>query len=412
MLLSLRSTESRKGMSYVFNLFNPQDGIAPNKQKPTPIRLVVHHKGKQYRKMVGMSVLPADFKKQRTKDPEINRRLRLIEVALDEKLDQFTNPEDVAEIMDYAIKTANGVPIPAKKEEKKKKGEGGITFWAFIDDWIARGGTQERQRRLFKANLQKFMGTRFGWDDIDTAFHFRLILKMQAAGFALNYQWRTTSQLKALMSEARRLKLHTNMEYTLFQAKREDTDAVYLTKEEVELLWNYQPKGELKRKARDLFMIGIYTAARFSDYSRLSMDMIQDGVIRFHQEKTRGVVMVPASTRVIEILKRNGGRAPALAQQHLNEHIKLVCKDLGINTPIEVSKTIGASRELMTKEKWQMVSSHTARRTGATLLYMTGVPLKQVMLITGHKDEKAIRRYLRLTNEENAALLKDNEFFK
>lgn len=64
------------------------------------------------------------------------------------------------------------------------------------------------------------------------------------------------------------------------------------------------------------------------------------------------------------------------------------------------------------KRKYELVSSHTARRTGITLLYMTGVPLQQVMLISGHKDEDSIRHYLRLTKEENVAMLKDNPFFR
>ena len=45
-------------------------------------------------------------------------------------------------------------------------------------------------------------------------------------------------------------------------------------------------------------------------------------------------------------------------------------------------------------------------------LYLTGITLQQVMLISGHKDEDSIRHYLRLTKEENVSLLKDNPFFK
>ena len=59
-----------------------------------------------------------------------------------------------------------------------------------------------------------------------------------------------------------------------------------------------------------------------------------------------------------------------------------------------------------------MVTSHTARRSGIQLLYLTGITLQQVMLISGHKDEDSIRHYLRLTKEENVALLRDNPFFK
>ena len=34
------------------------------------------------------------------------------------------------------------------------------------------------------------------------------------------------------------------------------------------------------------------------------------------------------------------------------------------------------------------------------------------MLISGHKDEDSIKHYLRLTKEENVAMLRDNPFFK
>ena len=140
--------------------------------------------------------------------------------------------------------------------------------------------------------------------------------------------------------------------------------------------------------------------------------MIRDGAIHFTQQKTASSVIVPASPRLLEILKRNGGRAPHLAQQHLNEWIKRICRQLGITSPVEVTTSNGLRHTTEVKDKCDLVTSHTARRTGITLLYMTGIPLQQVMLISGHKDEDSIRHYLRLTKRENAEILKDNPFFR
>ena len=376
----------------------------------TQLVLVVTHKGKTFKKQIGISVKPDEFKKQRTKDEATNAKLRLIEVALTERLNQFSTDEEILSAIDAAMAIKDGrKPDGPRKKEKEGRG---VSFWQYFREWSERPCSQMRQRKLCYHNIEKFMGRKFDWADVDSAFHFRLVQKMQGAGFALNYQWRTVSQLKTVMNEGYKLKYHTNTEYQLFKTRREEPDTVYLTREEVDRLWDYQPKGELDRKARDLFLLGVYTAARFSDYSRLTSDMIQDGVIRFHQVKTAGVVLIPASPRVMEILERNGGRAPHIEQQHLNEWIKKVCAAVSIDSPVEVSKTVGAVHETQVKRKYELVTSHTARRTGATLLYMTGVPLQQVMLITGHKDEKSIRRYLRLTREENVAMLKDNPFFK
>ena len=379
------------------------------------IRLVVSHKGKQYKRATGLTTDPSLWNREakslpaKCKDKRIWDELRAIHLRAEEKQEEARTEEDVLRIMEYAITGSmppetgkDGAVRPARK----------LTFWEYFEEWANREGSQRRQKKLCYNNIAKFMGKDFDWDDVDSAFHFRLVQKMQDADFALNYQWKTISQLKTVMNEGRKLKYHTNLEYQDFKTKREDVDTVYLTNEEVERLWEYVPKGELDRKARDLFLLGVYSCARFSDYSRLTKDMIHDGVIHFTQVKTASSVMVPASPRLVSILDRNGGRAPDLAQQHLNEWIKRVCKAVGIDEMVEVTVSNGIAHKTELKHKYEMVSSHTARRTGITLLYMTGIPLQQVMLISGHKDEDSIRHYLRLTKKENVELLRDNPFFK
>ena len=375
------------------------------------IRLVASHNGKQYKMNTGLTIDPALWNRvaktlpAKCRDRRVWDKLRGIHIRATEMECRAETEEDVLRVMAYAV-TGKMPDEKAPATEKK------LSFWEYFEEWVYRNSTQVRQKKLCYRNIEKFMGRDFDWDDIDSAFHFRLVQKMQAAGFGINYQWKTISQLKTVMNEGRKLKYHSNLEFRDFKARREDTDTVYLTKEEVERLWSYEPKYDLERKARDLFLLGVYSCARFSDYSRLSTDMIRDGVIRFNQVKTAASVLVPASPRLLLLLERNGGAAPHLAQQHLNEWIKRVCQSVGIDDIVEITKSIGAGRTTERKRKYELVSSHTARRTGITLLYMTGVPLQQVMLISGHKDEDSIRHYLRLTKEENVQILRDNPFFK
>ena len=374
------------------------------------IRLVATHNGKQYKKATGLTTKESLWDKTKKslrakcKDERIWEKLRAMDFRAEEKQYAAETEEDVLMVMEYAI---TGV-MP----EKKTPGVQKLSFWEYFDEWADRESTQKRQKRLCYNNIAKFMGNDFDWNDVDSAFHFRLVQKMQEAGFGINYQWKTISQLKTVMNEGRKLKYHSNLEYQDFKTKREEPDTVYLNKEEIDRLWEYEPKFELERKARDLFLLGVYSCARYSDYSRLSMDMIRDGVIHFTQVKTASSVMVPASPRLLAILERNGGKAPALAQQHLNEWIKRVCKACGIDDEIEVTSSDGVKHITERKKKYELVSSHCARRSGITNLYMTGIPLQQVMLISGHKDEDSIRHYLRLTKEENVNLLRDNPFFK
>jgi len=379
------------------------------------IRMVVSHKGKLYRRATGLTTDPALWNKEaktlaaKCRDKRIWPELRAIHLRAAEKQEEARTEQDVLRIIEYAI--TGSMPSESAKTTPSSA-VCPLTFWEYFKEWSEQDCSQKRQKKLCYNNIVRFMGTDFDWDDVDSAFHFRLVQKMQEANFGINYQWKTISQLKTVMNEGRKLKYHHNLEFQDFKTKREDPDTVYLTKDEIELLWEYEPKGELDRKARDLFLLGVYSCARFSDYSRLSMDMIHDGVVHFTQVKTASSVMVPASPRLIAILERNGGAAPHLEQQHLNEWIKRVCRDCGIDTPVEITTSNGLKHTTEVRPKWKCVSSHAARRSGIVGLYMTGIPLKQVMLISGHRDEDSLRHYLRITKEENAELLKDNPFFK
>lgn len=62
-------------------------------------------------------------------------------------------------------------------------------------------------------------------------------------------------------------------------------------------------------------------------------------------------------------------------------------------------------------EKWQVISSHTARRSFATNAYLAGIPVFRIMLITGHKTEESFFRYIRIGKAENARELAQHPFF-
>jgi len=52
--------------------------------------------------------------------------------------------------------------------------------------------------------------------------------------------------------------------------------------------------------------------------------------------------------------------------------------------------------------KYELVTSHTARRSFATNLYRRGIPSTQLMLLTGHRSESSFLRYIKVSREDNA----------
>ena len=57
--------------------------------------------------------------------------------------------------------------------------------------------------------------------------------------------------------------------------------------------------------------------------------------------------------------------------------------------------------------KWEMLTTHTARRSFATNEFLAGTPTLIIMAITGHKTEKAFLKYIKLNSADHAKLLKE-----
>ena len=62
--------------------------------------------------------------------------------------------------------------------------------------------------------------------------------------------------------------------------------------------------------------------------------------------------------------------------------------------------------------KYELVTSHTARRSAATNMYKAGIPTISIMRITGHTTEASFLRYIRISQEENAELMAKSAFFR
>ena len=393
-------------MTFAFYPFDRQEDISPARQKPTPLRLVINHGGKQYRKMVGIKVRPCDFKKQRCKDEEINARLRAIEVRLNEKLTQFSTPDQIEDAIAYAL---------TGEEQKKKEGAGMSRpkFWDYFREWAARDTKSAKDRNLAYRRVSEIMGTREDWEEVNGAWYVRFSQRCNAINLSANYCATLAAKVKSVLIEGYKLGYHESQEYRKFSYRWETADSIALSQAEVDALWSADLQGR-DAMARDLFILGVYTASRFQNYSQLSDSNIVNGMIQFVQPKTGDSVIVPLSPRVRQVLERNGGAAPRMTEQELGRRMKAICKALGGSflETYDTRQTKGGKVTVRKMAKWEKVSAHTARRTGATILHLAGVPDYQLMKITGHRTIQNFQKYLRISKEENARMLASIPFFK
>lgn len=386
-------------MKHTFNLNHP-------KAETSPIRLIVSHNGTVYRKSTGLAIRTKLWDGKASswasvcKDKKIWDKLKPIHLRLEEVEDDVMTEKEAQDAISYAL-TGQKSSIPERP-----------SFWPYFKQWSDRAMTSRRFRQLAYRRISAVMGTAGDWEDITKDWFFRFTQKMKAAGYSTNYHATLTNKLRCVCKEGFDRGFTKNEDFRQFGRKWETADSVALTMEEVDALWDLELRSQEERKARDLFILGVYTAARFQNYSKLAEDNIVDGRIRFIQPKTGDSVVIPCAPRVREVLARWGGRAPELSNVNMNLKIKEVCRKAGMTEIVEVRRTEGGRLNIRKCEKWELVGAHTARRTGATILHLMGVPSRQLMMITGHKTERDFNRYLRIGKEQNADLLADNPFFR
>ena len=190
-----------------------------------------------------------------------------------------------------------------------------------------------------------------------------------------------------------------NNDYTNVSVKKYQSDDVALNSKEVEILENADLNGS-DEKARDLFLIGVYSGQRFSDYSVFERADIQGEFIIKRSEKTENHSIIPLHDKLKKLLDKYDWRLPKISSQKFNVRMQSVCKDLGFDNEIKKTTYRGSQKTVELLPLWKMVASHTARRTYITLMAEKGMADHFIMAVTGIKDAKTLSKYKKL-NKNN-----------
>ncbi len=176
-------------------------------------------------------------------------------------------------------------------------------------------------------------------------------------------------------------------------------------------------KIETLDAVRDSFLLECWTGCRYSDIDKITKENIQaTGLLKYTQQKTGSEVFVPLHHITKAILEKYNYTPPKpVSNQRFNDIIKIVCRiaDIGKSDKGEVIKeikeiTIGGKKQVSYLEKWEMVSSHTGRRSMATNCFRMGMPTITLMAITGHSNPNSLLKYIKVGKEEHAKIMADH----
>lgn len=260
-----------------------------------------------------------------------------------------------------------------------------------------------------KALLKEFRPS-LKFNDIDLQFYYDFVdYCFDAKKYTTNNTGKHVKNLKAILNEALNEGVSTNTAHKSkkFAVLQEEVDAIYLNRIELkqleELNLSHLPQHE---KARDLFLFGCWTGLRVSDFKRVERKHIKEGqFIAIRTQKTDEEVEIPLHTTAKAILEKYDFKLPQIADQTLNYRIKEVGEFAGLDEKMEVTKSKGRNEAVNQLQKFNLISSHTARRSFATNLYLMGVPSETIKKVTGHRTEKSFLKYIKLTNREHAQII-------
>lgn len=228
--------------------------------------------------------------------------------------------------------------------------------------------------------------------------------------------------LKTIMRDAKENNLHDNDEFErkAFKTTSSEAETIFLNEAELKKIYELDLTDNPELVIpRDIFLIGCYTAQRFSDYSRINrITELEDGtkVIKLTQIKTGTKVTIPIRTELMAILQKyeiskNEIKLPHISEQYFNKQIKKVGAEAEINDKVEIKKVRGGMTSVTTYPKYSLITSHTARRSGCSNLFNAEVPSQYIMKLSGHKTEREFLKYLKLTPDDIAKKLSKHNYF-
>jgi integrase len=176
-------------------------------------------------------------------------------------------------------------------------------------------------------------------------------------------------------------------------------DLIALTEKEVKQIKELKTDDNLSI-IKDLFLLQIQTMLRFSDLINLKKENIdlETQELKLWQLKTSAYLRIPLSTQSIEMISKYK-EFPKMKHGNYIASIKRLCRFAGVDTPTENVIFIGKQRISEIVPKYKLIGTHTARRTGITLLLTRGLPADIIIKISGHKDINSFQKYVRITQD-------------
>ena len=289
-------------------------------------------------------------------------------------------------------------------------------FFDYLNEYMEVHSITKKERTIKKfktlyrhlIDFQKQKKFKISFESLNIAFYEKFMAYyIKDLGVLNNTTGKYISALKTFMHWATDRNYNTNLSFVKFKAINTSADIIYLTQDELMKIYHLNlVKSKRLEQVRDAFCFGCFTGLRHSDITAVKKANIKGENIVMTSFKTREQLEIPLNDYSLEILQKYNYQFPAISNQKFNDYVKEVGKMAEINEPIILTKYRGAEAIRFEKPKWEFLSSHCGRRTFVTLSLEKGMRAETLMAITGHKDYKTFKKYIKITSKVKSVEMK------
>lgn len=335
-----------------------------------------------------------------------------------------TFKQKVEDIVNYCfINSQNPTTLLVKQLYKQQNNvvNTAVSFFDYCEQFIEQSTLHKAPSTIktYKTvvnkllQYQKYCGKPLQWDSFNLSFYYDFLhfytveQSLHTNGFG-----RAIKILKIILNDALENNIHQNtaFKHKKFKVLTEEVNNIYLSEEELQKIISLDLSFNLTiQRVRDTFIIGCYTGLRFSDIAKINTEHVTNNTIRIKTQKTDQWVTIPLLKPVRNIMLSyrlsSNGFPKVCCSDTTNKYLKQIGQLAGLNDTVVKVRSKGKTRVEQRLPKYQLITTHTARRSFATNLFKKGVPSRVIMLITGHKTEKSFNAYIKINSDENAQLL-------
>lgn len=312
------------------------------------------------------------------------------------------------------LKEVRGIE-PEKKDEK--------TFYQVFDEFVRDTGfknswtkaTYEKFHAL-KAHLDEYKNN-LSFDDFNEEGLNRFVAYLRdEAGLRNSTIDNQLGFVRWVLRWATAKGYNTIRDFETFRPKLKKAEhkVVFLDWDELMRVYNFQfaqNKGYLDR-VRDVFCFCCFTSLRYSDVANLKWSDVGTDYIQVTTIKTNDTVKIELNDYSKGIIDKyrdanfpNNMVLPVISNQKMNTYLKEMGKVCGLDTPITITYYKGHERIDEVHPKYELLGTHTGRRTFICNALMLGITPEIVMKWTGHSDYKTMKPYIDIADSAKKAAM-------